>query len=189
MGIQQSLHLAGPGDCLEFLPVPAHLLQVLPDGFFHKEALGILWQHGQAILEQFRPPIGLHLLPKHPDFPPVGFANAADRLEHGGLPRAVAAYDGKETALRHHGADPPEHIRAVFFIPKPDFLQHQGRRPLLPGYRRFRQRLHLRRGLEGSQEPIPALSHREGTYPLPLGSIEYPSRSGHGGEHGVMLRP
>ena len=78
MAVQQLFNLAGGCNFLNQRFVLRHLLQVFPDGFLHKEALGVLGQHGKGAAEQFTGFVFLHRLAEHLHLTPVGTADAAD---------------------------------------------------------------------------------------------------------------
>ena len=80
VAVQQMFNFTDSRNFRNLLFVPGHLRQIFPDSFLHKQALGVLGQHGKAAAEQFCCLIFFDRLTKHFHLAPVGLTDAADGL-------------------------------------------------------------------------------------------------------------
>ena len=187
MGIQEPLDLAGGRNFGNQSLVSGHLLQVFPNGFLHKQALGILRQHSQGTAEELSGLILFHRFSENFHLAPVGSADAADGPKGGGFTGTIAAYNGIQTACRNFGVDIPENIGAVFFIPEPQFFHGKGGIFDFSGHILHRDGRYQRCCPEGTAQPVSAFPDRQGAIPFPMGTIEHPDRSRHSRKHIIFL--
>ena len=85
-----------------------NLIQILADGLFYKQSLGILRQHPHAS-------DALNLSP-------VGLCEPRQQLQAGGLAGAVAAQQSQEFAFFERERQPFYHIRQVLLILEPQLV-------------------------------------------------------------------
>ena len=186
MAAEKGFNLAQPGNFGNGGSILRHFLQFLPDGFLYKQAFGILGQHGKTAPEQLGRFVFFHGLSEEGDFAPVGTTDTGNGLQGGGFAGAVAAQDGVEASGGNLRTDSTENVRGILFIPEPELFEHQrrifhflgkcrsGNGILFGGFRKF------------PAEPASPLTNRQGAFSAAPGSVEYPHRGGHGGEHGVI---
>ena len=91
MAAEKGFNLAQPGNFGNGGSILRHFLQLLPDGFLYKQALGILGQHGKTAPEQLGRLVFFHGLSEEGDFAPVGTTDTGNGLQGGGFSRTVAA--------------------------------------------------------------------------------------------------
>ena len=155
---------------LRVYPLPVeHLVQVLPDGLFHKQRLRVLGQRPDAS----RP---LHLAP-------LGRQRPGQKVQAGGLARAVAAQQRHELAPTHGNVQSLYHVRQSRLIAEeqPPPLQHR----LAPGGARLLRQRPQHVVLVPYLQEIPALPHGDRAGRVAADAGPHPHGGGHGQKHPV----
>ena len=151
-------------------PLPVeHLVQVLPDGLFHEQRLGILGQRPDAAR-------AAHLTPLGPQRP-------RQQVQTGGLARAVAAQQRHKLAPVHRNVQALYHVRQRRLIAKEQSpsLQHR----LAPGGAHLLRQGPQRMILVPYPQEIPALPHGDGAIRAAADAGPHPHGGGHGQKHPV----
>ena len=177
MAVQQRFQTAQahhPGHpCLLLTPgqlaAGEDLKQILPDGLFHKQGLGILRQHPQRT--------GNHHIA------PIGLFQSRQQLQRRGFAGAVAAQQRQKLAAAQRQVKPFHHVGTVLLIAEPG--AGYGDHRLTFGVHRLR-----RQGLQGLPrgkvlQKVPTLPHGDGAGRVRRHRRPDPHGGGHGQKHPV----